>query len=41
MAEANKSRTVSLQELMVSTIAMTDAPAKLLIESAITTTARR
>jgi hypothetical protein len=32
MAELDKQGTVSLEELMVSTLAMTDALAKLLIE---------
>ena len=32
MAELDKGKPVSLQELMVSTLAMTDALAKLLIE---------
>jgi hypothetical protein len=34
MAELDKGKTVSLEELMVSTLAMTDALAKLLIEKA-------
>ena len=35
MAELDKGKTVSLQELMVSTLAMTDALAKLLIEKGV------
>jgi hypothetical protein len=34
MAEFDKGKTVSLQELMVSTLTMTDALSKLLIEKA-------
>ena len=37
MAELDKGKTVSLQELMVSTLAMTDALAKLLIDKGIIT----
>ena len=39
MAELNKSKPVSLEELMVSTHAMTDALAKLLIEKGVITDA--
>jgi hypothetical protein len=39
MAELDKSKTVSLEGLMVSTLAMTDALAKLLIEKGIITDA--
>jgi hypothetical protein len=39
MAELEKGKTVSLQELMVSTLAMTDALAKLLIEKGVITDA--
>jgi hypothetical protein len=39
MADFEKGKTVSLQELMVSTLAMTDALAKLLIEKGIITDA--
>jgi hypothetical protein len=39
MAELEKGKTVSLQELMVSTLAMTDALAKLLIEKGVITEA--
>ena len=39
MAELDKGKTLSLQELMVSTLAMTDALAKLLIEKGIITQA--
>ena len=39
MAELDKGKTVSLQELMVSTLAMTDALAKLLIEKGVITDA--
>jgi mannitol/fructose-specific phosphotransferase system IIA component (Ntr-type) len=39
MAELNKGNTVTLQELMVSTLAMTDALAKLLIEKGVITDA--
>jgi hypothetical protein len=39
MAELDKGKTVSLEELMVSTLAMTDALAKLLIEKGIITDA--
>jgi mannitol/fructose-specific phosphotransferase system IIA component (Ntr-type) len=39
MAEVEKDKTVSLQELMVSTLAMTDALAKLLIEKGVITDA--
>jgi hypothetical protein len=37
MAELEHGKTVSLQELMVSTLAMTDALAKLLIEKGVIT----
>ncbi len=37
MVELDKGKTVCLQELMVSTLAMTDALAKLLIEKNIIT----
>ena len=37
MAELEKGKTVSLQELMVSTLAMTDALPKLLIEKGVIT----
>jgi hypothetical protein len=37
MAEPEKNDTVSLKELMVSTLAMTDATAKLLIEKGVFT----
>jgi hypothetical protein len=37
MAEVEKGKPVSLQELMVSTLAMTDALSKLLIEKGIIT----
>ena len=39
MAELDKGNPVSLEELMVSTLAMTDALAKLLIEKGIITDA--
>ena len=39
MAGLDKGKTVSLEELMVSTLAMTDALAKLLIEKGIITDA--
>ena len=39
MAELDEGKTVSLQELMVSTLAMTDALAKLLIEKGVITDA--
>jgi hypothetical protein len=39
MAELEKGKPVSLEELMVSTLAMTDALAKLLIEKGIITDA--
>jgi hypothetical protein len=39
MAELDKGKTVSLLELMVSTLAMTDALAKLLIEKGVITDA--
>jgi hypothetical protein len=39
MAELDKGNTVTLQELMVSTLAMTDALAKLLIEKGVITDA--
>ena len=39
MAELDKGKTVSLDELMVSTLAMTDALTKLLIEKGIITDA--
>jgi hypothetical protein len=39
MAEVEKDKTVTLQELMVSTLAMTDALAKLLIEKGVITDA--
>ena len=39
MAELDKGKTVSLEELMVSTLAMTDALAKLLIEKGVITDA--
>ena len=39
MAELEKGKPVSLEELMVSTLAMTDALAKLLIEKGIITQA--
>jgi mannitol/fructose-specific phosphotransferase system IIA component (Ntr-type) len=39
MAELNKGEPVTLQELMVSTLAMTDALAKLLIEKGVITDA--
>ena len=39
MADLDKRKTVSLQELMVSTLAMTDALAKILIEKGIITDA--
>jgi hypothetical protein len=39
MAELDKRTTVSLEELMVSTLAMTDALAKLLIEKGVITDA--
>jgi mannitol/fructose-specific phosphotransferase system IIA component (Ntr-type) len=39
MAELEKGKTVSLEELMVSTLAMTDALAKLLIEKGVITDA--
>jgi hypothetical protein len=39
MAELDKGKPVSLEELMVSTLAMTDALAKLLIEKGIITDA--
>jgi hypothetical protein len=39
MAELEKGKTVSLQELMVSTLAMTDALTKLLIEKGVITQA--
>ena len=39
MAELNKDKPVSLEELMVSTLAMTDALAKLLIEKGLITDA--
>ena len=39
MAEVDQGKTVSLEELMVSTLAMTDAFAKLLIEKGIITDA--
>ena len=39
MAELKKGKSVSLEELMVSTLAMTDALAKLLIEKGIITDA--
>ena len=39
MAELDKDKTVSLEELMVSTLAMTDALAKLLIEKGVITDA--
>ena len=37
MAEPGKGKTVSLEELMVSTLAMTDALAKILIEKGVIT----
>jgi hypothetical protein len=37
MAELDKGKPVSLEELMVSTLAMTDALAKLLIEKGVIT----
>lgn len=39
MAELEKGKTVSLEELMVSTLAMTDALAKLLIAKGVITDA--
>jgi hypothetical protein len=39
MSELDKGKTVSLEELMVSTLAMTDALAKLLIEKGFITDA--
>ena len=39
MAELDPGKTVSLEELMVSTLAMTDAVAKLLIEKGVITDA--
>jgi hypothetical protein len=39
MAELEKGKPISLEELMVSTLAMTDALAKLLIEKGIITDA--
>ena len=39
MAELDKAKPVSLEELMVSTLAMTDALAKLLIEKGVITDA--
>ena len=39
MAESNKNEPVSLTELMVSTLAMADAVAKLLIEKGVITEA--
>jgi hypothetical protein len=39
MAELNKGNPVTLQELMVSTLAMTDPLAKLLIEKGVITNA--
>ena len=39
MAELEKGKPVSLEELMVSTLAMTDALAKLLIEKGVITDA--
>jgi hypothetical protein len=39
MAELDKGKPASLQELMVSTLAMTDALAKLLIEKGVITDA--
>ena len=39
MAELDKGKSVSLEELMVSTLAMTDALAKLLIEKGVITDA--
>ncbi len=39
MAELDKGKTVSLEELIVSTLAMTDALAKLLIEKGVITQA--
>jgi hypothetical protein len=39
MAEPNKGKPVSLEELMISTLAMTDALAKLLIEKGVITDA--
>ena len=39
MAELERGKTVSLEELMVSTLAMTDALAKLLIEKGVITDA--
>ena len=39
MAEIDKGKPVSLEELMVSTLAMTDALAKLLIEKGVITDA--
>ena len=39
MEELNKDKPVSLEELMVSTLAMTDALAKLLIEKGVITDA--
>ena len=39
MAELDKGKPVSLEELMVSTLAMTDAVAKLLIEKGVITDA--
>jgi hypothetical protein len=39
MAELDKGKPVSLEELMVSTLAMTDALAKLLIEKGVITDA--
>jgi hypothetical protein len=40
MAEETQKQTVSLQELMVSTLAMTDAAVKLLIQKGVFTDAR-
>jgi hypothetical protein len=39
MSELDKGKTVSLEELMVSTLAMTDVLAKLLIEKGVITDA--
>lgn len=39
MAELDKGKPVSLEELMISTLAMTDALAKLLIEKGVITAA--